>query len=141
LLDASRHFTDPNDQLEGDHGNHSVETLQALLQLGKGVKATQHAGWDLVFGVKLVEMPPKPILSSGSLSNQVVSVVQQQPYFAARTVELGHWQVRLSQCRPGHRESIDGVGLAARSGHLPGYHGQLWRYPNDDLAGHQQISF
>jgi hypothetical protein len=56
-----------------------------------------------------MEVPPKPILNSSSLSDHVVAVVEEQLDVAARAFQLGDWEVALSKGGTSHRQSIDGI--------------------------------
>jgi hypothetical protein len=71
------------------------------------------ASRDVKVGRDLVQMPADPALQTGSLGDQIVTMVDQQAHLARRSVELGDGQIGLAPCSAGDRERIDGVGLAA----------------------------
>src|SRR5918995_3500229 len=84
-------------------------------------------------------MPADPALDAGSLADEVVAMVDQQPHLARRAAESGGGQIRFAPRRAGDRERVDRVGLAGLTGAATDAGHHLRRYPNDPLAGAHEV--
>ena len=113
FVDAAVELADTVELLAADRGDQPVQVGEPRGDALDDVLELETASGDVKVGRDLVQMPADPALQAGSLGDQVVAMVDQQPHLARRAVELGDRQVRLAPCCAGDRERIDRVGLAA----------------------------
>lgn len=66
-------------------------------------------------------------------------MIGQQPNLARRAVQLSGRQVRLAQGSAGHRQGVDGIGLAIGPGTGTGVSHHLRRNPNNPFTRTQQV--
>lgn len=95
----------------------------------------------LVAGVELVQMPAKTADHAGSLADQVLTMVDQEPQLTLGPVQLGDGQVGLAQGGTGDGERVDRVALAERARRVARVRHQLRRHSDDPLTGGEQVPF
>src|SRR5437870_877843 len=105
-------LSQPVNQLASDFSDYSGVVIEANADLGQNHVSEQPTGRNLIAGFQFVQMPEQPILNSSSLSDQVLTVVDQELDLTAPTLQLRHWKARLTQCCPCHRQGVDGIRLA-----------------------------
>ena len=86
-------------------------------------------------------MPAQPLLGSAPLGDEIVTVVDEQLQLPQRLLAVTRpFQLWFLQSRPGDRERVDPVRLAARPVASPLRRGQPWRHPHQPLAGsHERL--
>ena len=91
-------------------------------------------------GRDVMQMPADPALHAGSLDDEVVAVIDQEPDLAGRSVEPGGRQPRFAPRGPRDRERVDRVRLARLAGAATLASHQAGRDPEHVLAGAQQVA-
>src|SRR5215204_1508046 len=76
-----------------DRGDQSVDRREPIRDAGDDVLELEASGRDLQVGRDLMQMPADQALQAGSLGDQVVAMVDQQPHLARRPVELCDRQI------------------------------------------------
>src|SRR4051794_29605987 len=103
-------------ELAGDGGDQSVDRCEVVGDTLDDGLELESLGRDLKLGRELVQMPADPALDAGSLGDEVVAMVDEEPHLARGPVELRGRQVRFEPSRAGDRERVQGIGLAGLAG-------------------------
>src|SRR3954453_1050917 len=86
-------------------------------------------------------MPADPVLDAGSLGDEVIAMVDEQPHLARGPVELRGRKIRFAPGRARDRERVQSVGLGGSAGAAANAGHHLRRDAHDVLAGAQQVRF
>lgn len=109
LVDFQSQLTATRYEQPSQFGDQSGLTFKATVDLVKNAHAPQSSRPWLDAQLQLVEMPAEATLYSNSLTNQVLAVVNEETNLPLRSVQSGHWQVRLPQHRTRHCQRINRV--------------------------------
>src|SRR5262245_25686992 len=91
VVDPEAQLSGAYDQLTRDGGHCSVHVAQLTFERVEHVQSSQTPRLDLQARKQFMEMPAQPILDSRSLSDQVLAVINQQPYLSSSSVQLRGW--------------------------------------------------
>ena len=119
--DRRAQLADPGDEVARDPGDDPLKGVEAPIEgveHARLARATRGGGSSP--GMQLVEVPAQPVLDLGPVRDQVLAVIHEQAHLALGAVEPGDRQVGLAQRRPGDRERVDRVALAAAPGRSAG---------------------
>jgi hypothetical protein len=92
FIDALGQLTNTLEQLDCDARSYTSVDRQDLRYPFQDHLAVEGAFRHFEARLELVKVPSKPVLNSGSLSNQVVAVVEQQLDLATCALKSGHWK-------------------------------------------------
>src|SRR5229473_1165910 len=112
LIDARVQLRGPGCQLPSQLGNDTVAAIEQRFDSLNRRPPAQRPRRNLESRLQLMKQPLQPILYSGSLADQVLTVVEQQLDFPAVVVQMCLRQVGFTQRGASHGERINGVRLA-----------------------------
>src|SRR5262245_16446313 len=85
-------------------------------------------------------MPADSALDAGSLANEIIAVIDQEPQVALRTGKAGSREVRLAPRGSGDCQRVDRVRLARLTGGATRARHQPRRHPDKLLTCTQQVA-
>ena len=101
--------TQARDQFAGEPGNDPGLLFQPERGLIERPRAVEPARARLPGGVELVQVPAKSTDDAGSLGDEVLAVVDQEPHLSLGSVQLRDREIGFAQGGAGDGERVDRV--------------------------------